>query len=946
MLRRLFRGRNPLGHPDPAVRRAAVNELDAAAAADAAADLARLVRDDPDPDVRLACLVRVSDRVLLESVLDDPKLGRAAAERLRALTPGPEDPSASIVDELLRLPSQEAAARLGAMDDVDALLTLVLKSRGELREQALAHPRLASAAALTRLEKQSRHKDKSVNRHARQHLDRFRRIAAQADGRRARAEELSAALARTPPATHDRAWRERQHQLHERLEGVLDDYRALRAELAAFGHDVPDLESLRTDRQTLPALEEPPPVAPAESADPPTAEDGGVTDAGSGGDVDPFEALVQGFHELNDALTSGRPFADIARQRQALTDQWLTIADHTPPGESQHQVFESVSHRFRELADAMERLGAADAPALPAEPLDETPPKDAAGHRAFWEAVSERRRALKRLEQIRRQVRWPSWAPATAEYGNLLQAAETLQSVLARADSLLDGELAALEEQVTALATAIEDGSLNSAQSLLARARSLHDALPPAAVRAVGKRLGKQAARLAELKDWQTFATSPKRESLVEAMETLAASPLEPRLQADRIKDLRRQWQALGPVTQAADGRLADRFNVAAETAFEPCRAHFAEQAEVRKANLAERQRICTQLEQYLEQTDWGHADMKAAEKIMRAARDEWRRFHPVDRHPGKDVEARFEALQGQLHDRVKAEWDRNLGIKEAIVAEAEALLASDQPVQDKVNAAKRLQARWRDVGITPRRPDQRLWRAFRAACDDIFSARDHSRQAATAVLDELESTLAARLDAFERTLGTVDPAAVNEAELRAFRQETADVERLPQSRRPPLAARRGELADAYQTLLDSRRRTQRREALLALCRWDEAVSAAESARRHGENCELSGLPEPPEGAAKLMEARRAQAAGDVPTADARRLAVKAELAAGLASPPEDEPLRLEVQVERLQAGLTGGGDREDPYTLAEDWCRLGPKDDTLTPFRERVFSALTAMLS
>ena len=110
------------------------------------------------------------------------------------------------------------------------------------------------------------------------------------------------------------------------------------------------------------------------------------------------------------------------------------------------------------------------------------------------------------------------------------------------------------------------------------------------------------------------------------------------------------------------------RFNRYAEQAFEPCRVHFNEQAELRKRNLAECRRICEQLEEYLDNVDWASADMRAAEQIMRAARDEWRAHHPVDRRHAKEIDARFEALQERIFVQVKKVWDANLAAKQAIV--------------------------------------------------------------------------------------------------------------------------------------------------------------------------------------------------------------------------------------------------------------------------------------
>jgi DNA repair protein SbcC/Rad50 len=77
-----------------------------------------------------------------------------------------------------------------------------------------------------------------------------------------------------------------------------------------------------------------------------------------------------------------------------------------------------------------------------------------------------------------------------------------------------------------------------------------------------------------------------------------------------------------------------------------------------------------------------------------------------------------------------------------------------------------------------------------------------------------------------------------------------------------------------------------------------------------------------------------------------RRLAVHAELAAGLPSPAADEALRLEVQVERLQAGLKGAGASDDVDGLLRRWQSLGAKGAQLAPLRQRFFAALRALES
>ncbi|MEQ8486340.1 MAG: DUF349 domain-containing protein [Pseudomonadales bacterium] len=812
----------------------------------------------------------------------------------------------SPAEALQALARDRALAEITALDDADALMDLALTLRGELRDAVLGHRLLMQPAGLAALEKRARSRDKAVNRHARRQLERYRALRQEADALRQRAEELAAALTR--PGPDDRAARDRRRALHVRLLEAAAGYEALQPGLAAFDEALPAL-SLPLDDLAPPPEPEPAPAAEPSAEPAAAAADAATADfAAVEPGEDPFEAMVTDFIALEQAMLSGRAFDVMAAERQALTARWLSAADHRPPNPAQHAVFERVSHRYRELADAVARLQA-DAPAVAGLPPLPEPPADAPTAAAYWQAVAERRSRLRGLTRIRQQTGWPDWAAPVPEYTALLDAIAQAESDLGATDAWLANGIRTLEGTLEALTDAIDGGHLLPARQLMARAHHEHDLLPRASVKRLHQRLGQQANRLAELKDWQTFATTPKREALLDAMQALADAPLPPPDQADRIKALRREWQALGPVTQAADGRLADRFNAAAEAAFEVCRPYFAEQAERRRANLAERQRICDQLERYLDDTDWAHTDMRAAERIMRTAREEWRTFHPVERSAGKTLEKRFEGLQSRLHDKVKAEWDRNVRAREAIVAEAEALAAADSDVAGRIDRVKALQAHWREVGITPHGANQKLWRRLRAACDAVFEARVQSRQRAEAELDAVAVECRRVLDAFEAHLDGLDATDASEAELRDFRAQVDPIERLPAGPRRDLAARRNHLLSRYRDLLGRQARARSDARLEALRQQDEAeVAGSGSAADHDA---------------------------------VRRLAVRAELAAGLPSPHEDESLRLEVQVERLQAGLRGDAGSDSAEALLERWRALGPKDAAAAPLRQRFFAAV-----
>jgi hypothetical protein len=637
-----------------------------------------------------------------------------------------------------------------------------------------------------------------------------------------------------------------------------------------------------------------------------------------------FTAAIAVYDGAREALQRhGEALPDLDELRAGIRAPAPWVEPEPPP--ASEPATDSPAETTADASSATDEQAAPD-PAPPTAPVDlqaeadTGPPPDPAAIALQTEHEAERDAEREAARAAERQARSAAAAAASAEADAI--------------EKLLDG----LEETLA-------QGSLAAAQTLLSRARERCDALPPHLARAPGRRLARLAATLGELKDWQTYATAPKREALCEAMQALIDQPLAPPDLAERIKTLRADWRELGPIAHAGDARLADRFNALAEQAFKPCRAYFAEQAEVRQANLVAREQICDQLAQYLADADWQRTDIKAAEQIMRTARDTWRTCVPVDRAAGRALEARFENLQQDLHNRLKAAWAQNIEAKRQIVATAEALVTADSPIETRIASVKDLQQHWKAVGPTPRTIDQQLWTAFRSACDAVFAARaaavaasDTARQAADADLRQLQGQCAAELDAFETELATLTPAQASDVQTRALRERLQALDALPTTMRQPLIARRDELLLRHQALRQRQARIAYRDRIDALRRWDETFSLAEAGLRGSIAAQSGELPD------ACFAGRLGRHDDPVPVDDLRRLTLRAEQMAGIAPPPEDQSLRLQVQVERLRAGLSGAV-ADDPLQLAETWCAIGPKDAATAPLRSRFFTAIGTLL-
>jgi hypothetical protein len=365
----------------------------------------------------------------------------------------------------------------------------------------------------------------------------------------------------------------------------------------------------------------------------------------------------------------------------------------------------------------------------------------------LWNEQRRVRQAGDRLGRTLERIAWPADLPRPARLREADAARQRLTDYDAACHALHEQLVQRLHDVIAKLEVQIDAGNLASAAGLEGEGKRLLHSLPAGTAKRLQGEFVALSVRVQELKDWRTFATHPKREQFVADMEKLAAEPLEPALQAERIRELRQAWKDLGPVTNHNDRRLFDRFNHAAEIAFKPCREHFDAQAAARKFNLEQRRKICADLEGYLDGMKWDHADWRAAERILYAAREEWRKFHPVDRSPGRKLEVQFDALTARLHAKLKTEWDRNTEAKQAIVDEAKAIEAAGGDPRPAIDKIKALQQRWRNIGIVPRRIDQKLWKEFRLACDAVFgqreAARTEQRQAVESQLAQAEQLCA-----------------------------------------------------------------------------------------------------------------------------------------------------------------------------------------------------------
>jgi hypothetical protein len=870
-------------HANPDVRRQALAEM-------AAEQLTNFIDTEPEAELRKAAVIRIRDEALLESLLghNHQDVRDAAREHwLTLLLPASANinsitHSATLVriagltrDQQLRL---DAIARIS---DQHERLSIA-------RDHPVAKVRLAAAegidqrALLQQLLEFAQAKDKAVYRLCK---ERLAAAKANQEAIAAREQQISHVLDQAAylnrvsygPDFNGRL------QVLQRQQQELDDSlttsqrQALAAELvkAALILEQHDAEEQRLAEQQQRRTEA-------------------------------LAAQQQLITELDDALTAA-PAASadpeqLKQQLLTLDERWrATQAEQKAAADVQRQ-FENTMQQALALQATLEQVNAKQAEL--AQWLEKDLPADMRGLQ----------QVIQGGKKWQAQLKWPTHLEQPEWLAALSGKRQLAEAQLANLENQQTARTDALQRQLDTLEQHIDDGHLKDASKLYGQVHQSLRQIDSKAAHAFQNRIKSLAARLNEMRDWQGFVTTPKKEALCESMEALVDADISPDVLADKIQVLQDEWKTLN--SSQPDKELWDRFQAAGDKAFEPCRAWFANVARQRETNVELRNQLIDELRHYEAHLDWDNADWKVVQKTLETAREVFRSYSPVDRAAHKDTQERFRDICDAVYSHLKAEYDRNLAAKSALVEDAAALAEADDLV-DVVDRVKELQQQWKEIGITPRAPDQKYWRQFRSQCDAVFARLDEQRTERKAELNSRVTEAEALINQAAELPVSALPAADALEQLSQYEQQFAAIE-LPRSAHQRL---RKQLTDVS-AQLDDRRTAQSQAAERQ--RWQGLLDRLQALADHNETLwhEAEQLPSAyPLAAFEQRWQMDQETSVSVDTEAARDLCIRMEVIGGLESPADDQGRRMQLQVQRLaQAMGQSIGHTDERRTLVLEW--------------------------
>ena len=596
--------------------------------------------------------------------------------------------------------------------------------------------------------------------------------------------------------------------------------------------------------------------------------------------------------------------ASLDALQKTQENRWLEATRDTPVDKQEQKSYENLMQSLRAYIAAVRRLSQYR------EEINAL--QNPAG------GMTEEETASPKAKEILEAVAWPKDFRRPSLLDDLYRIAGKPRAAKpGKSDTEAQKQLAdSLRQTLDKLDVALEARQLKESRQHFKAAQQQLKNLDHRHSKSLQPRIHLLGGQLRELTDWQGFATRPKQVSLCEQMEYLADQPMEPEAKAERIKELQNEWRDLGG---SSDRDLWSRFKRASDLAYEPCKAYFSAKSGLKKANLETRKTICEQLRTFLDNADWHTIDWKAAERIHQTAREEWKAAWPVEFRDNRQVQKQFDDLLKQLEEPLDKERKKNEALKQDIVERAEALV-DHEPLGEAMNQAKTLQGEWTSIGITRHREDRRLWQSFRKACDRIFARRDahknEQEQLAREADEKAEPLLAASLslgaDASVTTLQT------HLTDLNALKSE------------PLSAGAREQVHNARSRLsaLASNRKLQ--EQIETWTHWIVARSTGtlEQATLPGHWPDLAakiGQPEPVE----LVI--RAEILAEVPSPaedQGRRMEIQVQrLSEGMGNAASEQDTSQQLEL------------------LVANWCVTQPVEAVSEPLAQRLGRALEAVL-
>ena len=277
-----------------------------------------------------------------------------------------------------------------------------------------------------------------------------------------------------------------------------------------------------------------------------------------------------------------------------------------------------------------------------------------------------------------------------------------------------------------------------------------------------------------ELEGWQRWRADQLRTELVQKAEALfkpapptaegqEPAPPQPvmggRKMQEALRQLREQWKQTDQGGLPNHG-LWKRFDRACNQAHKMVEQWLEKVRADAAAHKAQRQALIDELQAWA----LAHAqgpDWKAVARHLQQFENRWRDAGHMSEKAFAEMQNAWREAMKAARAPIDAVQQASIMRRQALIAEAEQLAASEVL---RVDAVKALQQRWQaeaQTMVLERRLEQKLWDAFRQPIDNAFQRKTAQREQASAAMNEHDRAVLQASKALEQANASADAAAI-----------------------------------------------------------------------------------------------------------------------------------------------------------------------------------------
>lgn len=269
----------------------------------------------------------------------------------------------------------------------------------------------------------------------------------------------------------------------------------------------------------------------------------------------------------------------------------------------------------------------------------------------------------------------------------------------------------------------------------------------------------------------------------------------------DQLRILQNEWAEIGPTYQEHWDKLKEEYYSTQNQVYDKIRNFYEQRKEQQAKNLEIKKSM---LEKAKELVATETKDVKSWDNVTKkllALQEEWKQVGFAPAKENKEIWKEFRGLYNEFFDR-KSEffkgqnevYSENGKRKEKLIERASRIDGS-KDFKAATQQILSLQKEWKRIGHAGKHAEQKLWKKFRAACDDFFTKKD-------AHFKEKDEANAANLTAKEGLIKEIEAYKVGTdqnqtiADLKEFSRRFAEIGNVPFSEKD-------RIYKAYKTIID-----------------------------------------------------------------------------------------------------------------------------------------------